>query len=296
MWTSSLQSFDGNIWETFSNNDCYDGGPRVVFVDDNNDVWVSGVVSIGIETGDVFQPCVYQISNGVSTSYHFDLGDNLPELEGPVGNHLIGQLSDGKVFIVGKTGSGIEIKSFNGTSWDDLNTFNSSEVGQSYWGLWVDENDNILLGGAKDNASAQIAKYCNGDWTFYDLPEVDGFPSVIYDLMVDSQSRLWFAGNVGLGSVPYVSTSCKTTSTRSIKNQLICSSLNYKEGNITLLNCTTSELNSLQFQIYDSTGKQVKNGTISNTSFFIGQLSSGLYFAHLRKNNSITQTLKFIAN
>lgn len=264
-------------------------------MDDNNEVWISGVVSIGIETGDIFQPCVYHISNGISTSYHLDNGDNLPELEGPVGNHLVGQLSDGMIFVVAKTSNGIEIKNFNGSSWEDFHTFNSSEVGQSYWGLWVDENNNILLGGAKDNETAQIAKFCNGNWTFYDLPEADGFPSVIYDLMVDSQSRLWVAGNVGLGSVPYVPTTCQTTSTNPPLNKEICSNLHYQQGVITLLDCDEFNFNSLEYQIYDSVGKKVKNASVSGSSFFIGELPSGLYFINLQKNKISTQTLKFIA-
>ena len=292
LWTSSLQSFDGNIWASFSNGGCYKGGPRLVFIDDNQDTWVSGTVSVGIESGIVEQPCVYYFSDIASEVFHFEEDDNLPELEAFSGQHLIGQLSDGTIILVGKTANGIEIKNFNGTSWDDFNTFNSPEVGMSYWGLWIDENDNILLGGAKDNETSQIAKFCNGDWTFYDLPEADGFPPVIFDLMVDNQSRLWFTGNVGLGSVPYTPTTCQTTHTKSLVDNKICSSVNYHNGFLTLMDCQSNNVNGVSYQLFDAAGKSIHTGSINSSSQFIGQLNSGLYFIHLKQNKSNIQTLK----
>ena len=51
LWTTSRQSFDGLDWVTHPHNDCWFGGPRLVFVDDQNDIWISGVISLGIETG-----------------------------------------------------------------------------------------------------------------------------------------------------------------------------------------------------------------------------------------------------
>jgi len=295
LWTSSLQSFENNSWLTFSNNGCYKGGARLVFIDDDNKKWVSGIVSVGFDTGIVEQPCVYQINDNNLNAYHFEEGDNLPELEAFSGYHLMGQLSDGTIILIGRTNNGIEIKNFNGTSWDDYHTFNSPEVGQSYWGLWIDENDNILLGGAKDNETAQIAKYCNGVWTFYDLPEADGFPSVIYNLMVDSQSRLWFAGNIGLGSVPYVSTICQTTSTQSVNQTKICSRINYQQGQLTLWDCGDYDTNSLDFHIYNSVGMFIKTGKLARSTHFVGQLAAGVYFIHLQNKDQENQILRFIA-
>ena len=80
LFTTSWQSFDGSNWQYYGHDDCYKGGARNVFVADNNDIWISGTPSIGIETGTVTQPCVHRISNGIISSFHFENGDNLPKV------------------------------------------------------------------------------------------------------------------------------------------------------------------------------------------------------------------------
>ena len=168
----------------------------------------------------------------------------------------------------------------------------------SYWGIWIDENDNILLGGSKDNETAQIAKFCShtSEWTFYDLPESSGFPSVIYDLMVDSQSRLWFTGNIGLASVPYTPTTCLTSSTETTFKSELCASVSFQQGFINFHDCEKILNGNLQFDLYDSVGRLLDHREISAASIFVDDLTAGVYYVQLIDEKNLPQVIKMIIN
>ncbi len=293
LWTTTLQSFDGTTWETYDRQECFHGGMRKVFVDSDNTVWISGTYSIGIESGIVDQPCVFRIADGESTAFHFLDGDNLPEIYG--GYHLIDQLPDGTLFIAGKTEDAIVMKTFDGTAWQDWVSYTGPEVGTSYWDVHVDVNGNILLGGEKEDGIAQIAKYCQGEWTFYDLPEEDSFPGVIFELLVDSQSRLWIVGANGLASVPYTPTTCLTVDVEDpVETPTTKPYLSYHEGYLSVWNLPADQ--SLQaISIYDPLGQQVGNYQWSGQPLFVGKLPAGTYAAQMQMREQ-RQSVLFVVH
>jgi|GEM_PF-4581086 len=293
VWLTSMQSFDGTDWTSFSTNFCNFGGRRSVFVADDNDIWISGVYSVGIETGIITQPCVYRISNGTSSSFHVNNGDNLPELSG--GQHLIAELADGTVLIAGKTTTGLVINKFDGSGWVHYATYNGSDVGDAFWGICVDHSDNIFIAGRKNATTSQIVKLCNGEWTVYDLPEADGFPNAIFDIFVDSQSRLWIAGDKALCSLEYIASNCLTTDIQDNIQSPVCEKMWYDQGYLHLEDCP-SLISGAQIKVYDTSGRLVVQQSVSESSVYLGRLNKGIYFVQLYAADLPVQFSKLYVN
>lgn len=289
VWLTSMQSFDGANWTSFSTNFCNFGGRRSVFVADDNDIWISGVYSVGIETGIITQPCVYRISNGTSSSFHVNNGDNLPVLSG--GQHLITQLADGTVLLAGKTTDGVVLHKFDGTGWGHYATYNGSDVGDAFWGICVDHSDNIFIAGSKNATTSQILKLCNGAWTVYNLPEEDGFPRAIFDVFVDSQSRLWIAGDKALCSLPYASSYCLTTDIQDHMPAMVCQKIWYDQGYLNVENCPASNVD-FQVRIYDTSGRLLINQQELQSPLYVGILTKGIYFVQLQADGMPLQYSK----
>ena len=290
LWTNNRQSFDGSNWTTFDNNGCYEGSHSIVFIDSENNIWITGTYLIGIETGFIHQPCVFRITEDSVYSFHINNGDNLPILS--AGYHLINELSDGSILIFGRTIDGIEVKIYNGSGWDNLSNYNSSssEVAKGFLDICIDGNDNILLAGYNESNSSQIAKYCNSDWNFYNLPDSNGFPSQIYSIFIDSQNRLWIAGS-SLCSMDYSSSNCQTVNTSNLQ---ISNFLKYKISNdyIEFINIENYE-GIIDYKVFNLLGDRLLCGKAINKSICIRNIANGIYFLNLTTKTGKTESIKF---
>lgn len=283
LWLSNLQSFNGVAWSeaNFTSVLCEDQAQPKCFISSSNEAWFTDAPKADIHNfNNVHQPCVTQVSNWNGTAYHADNGSNLPifNVFTPFqGFHLINELSDGTLFIAGKTANGIELKTYDGSDWVDWTSYGGPEVAISYTCVWVDENDNIFLGGSKDATTSQIAKFCNSDWTFYNLPESMGFPHIIQDILIDQSSRMWIAGANGLCSLDYISVPCMITETETSTIQLNVEM--YFSGEFLVI---TGLPEPKSFEILNMLGQSVSNGIVNRTFGRIGDLKTGVYGVRIR--------------
>lgn len=293
LWHTRLQSFDGNDWDLFSNT-CTSGSKRQVSFSSAGDTWISGGVTLGIESGIIYQPCVYQISGDTVVSFHFETDDNVPKLDGGSGYHLLSELADGSLLLFGRTAIGIEVKKFNGTGWDDFDLFESNEVENSgYYGIYRAENDAVWLCGPKGQITSQIVKYCDGNWTVYDLPMSEGFPSSLYDILVDGD-ELWAVGNVGICQVTLPEENCGIIDNLNtpVKEKL-CESVTYDNGQLTLHSCSDQTF-PLQYILVNTMGQIVKSGNFYSRAEEVGLMESGIYILQLKNKQGNFSSVKML--
>lgn len=296
LWLSNLQSYDGVSWSQspLINSSCEGGGGSKYFVTSNNDIWFTNGPSADIHNFNiVIQPCAFRVSSGNGEAFHVDFGVNLPVFDLFVpfqGFHLVNEMSDGTVFIAGKTSNGIELKTFNGSDWVDWVSYGGPEVANSYTCVWVDENDNILFGGSKNATTSQIAKYCNENWTFYDLPESMGFPNTINDIMIDNSGTLWIVGgSTGLCSLEYTSVPCLITSTE-INEAASEYSIYFSDNKLVVAGLQ----DLLTFEIINVLGQSISKGVINEEVAQVGHLDTGIYTVRIQTADGIIRTSKIL--
>ena len=298
IWHTALQSYDGNDWNEYpmSCTTGLTGSKRDVFFTASSDTWITGGISKNIDLGTIYQPCVYQIKEDSLSTFHVNEGDNLPVLSASGGNHLMSQLSDESLLMFGKTDNGIEVKKFNGSSWEDFDNYLSSEIDSSaYWGIYTEENNSIWLCGSKHltNAISQIVNYCNGQWTVYNLPESDGFPSALHDVLIDDD-ELWVVGNTGIMMVELLEESCTSTSIKEFQDSKShCESITYNNQYISINGCTNIEY-PLKYNLVNNLGQNITTGIMTYEKVMIKSLATGIYFFQIKDEKNNFKTFKFL--
>ncbi len=290
-WLTSVQSFDGDNFNTIDKQGCVSGTLTRVFVARNNDVWISGTYTNGVD-GMAVQPCVFRVVNNTATAFRENNGHLVPHLaESTYTHHLIGELSDSTIFIVGR-GFKLELKKFvngNWVPWASKSVMGTG-VGNKLNSLWVDKNNNVLIGATQLSGKPQIIKYCAGNFTLFNFPANVGFP-LINDLMVDAHNNIWLVGNSGICSSPYNLTDCSIVSQTELAPQAICQKLYYAESSLFVDGCGF-DAPTLHYRMFNVVGQLIKSGTINGQSSFIGALQQGVYFVALQLDDGTKQLVK----
>ena len=295
---TGLQSFNGNEWKDYPRfcTSTTTGVSRKVSFSDSGETWITGGISINIDLGIIYQPCIYHIKGDSTNTYHLNEGDNIPELNTD-GYHLVSQINDGSILLFGSTNNGIEVKIFNGSNWDDFDSYTSNEVqGSKYFNIYTEDDNTIWLCGSKttfENTS-QLVKYCKGEWTVYNLPESDGFPSDFRDVLIDG-TDLWAVGITGIWKVEIPEDSCENTSRINFSEENQCKSISYEYSHIQLHECNKN-IFPLKYLLINSLGQTIKSGTMNSDKEVLNIEGNGIFYFRVEGKNNEVNTFKILAH
>lgn len=194
--------------------------------------------------------------------------------------------SEGNIWIGHNT---MGLYKWDGNTWTNYNTFNSSIPTNGTSHFFIDDQDNIWL-----SYMAGLAKYNGSSWTIFDV--TTGYPgSGGGDIDIDDFGNIWALSGNGVVVFNENGVGLETLNSEMAKMGL------YPNPSSAFINLEfrSDENESIEFSIFSITGQKMQTITRSVTnglndiSFDISFLSSGSYFIQAEVN-SIPLSKQFI--
>jgi ligand-binding sensor domain-containing protein len=181
--TAGVSVFDGESWTAYDSSDgLIDNNVQAVAIDSSGNKWFG--TPLGVSRFDGSTWTSYDTTDGLAYTTVYSIAAD------PEGNMWFGS---SPYYDSRANGA---LSKFDGTSWTTYFTNDIANSGVA--GMAIDSSGNKwFCFNWSSQSSPGVSKFDGTDWTSYS--KEDGLPStVVYDIAVDFDGTLWFAGYMGI--------------------------------------------------------------------------------------------------